>query len=104
MTTMQLIHWVCAFIVMAEALNKLERTTPFANGMCFRSRLVTALKAMAWLLMAMGAGGALIGPFLQPMGIVPNIPLFAHLAPSLAEVCTMAGFAALIIRTRLKEG
>ena len=105
MTTVQILHWLCAFVVMAEALNKLERTAPFAPGMTIHARLVDGLKALAWLLLAMGAGGGLIGPFLQPMGIAaPTIPLLAHLAPSLAEVCVMAGFAVLIVRTRVKEG
>ena len=86
-------------------MNKLERTSPFAPGMTLHARVVDGLKALAWLLLAMGAGGALIGPFLQPMGIAaPSVPLLAHLAPSLAEICVMGGFAVLIVRTRVKEG
>ncbi|MDP3652412.1 MAG: hypothetical protein Q8R67_12090 [Rhodoferax sp.] len=105
MTALQVIHWVAAFVVMAEALNKLERTAPFAPGLSPHARLVDGLKALAWLLLAMGAGGALIGPFLQPLGIgAQSSQLIAHLSPSLAEVCVLLGFAVLIVRTRVKEG
>lgn len=98
-------HWLAAFIVMAEALNKLERTAPFAPGLCPRTRLVDGLKALAWLLMALGAGGALIGPLMQPMGLqVQHTQMLAHVNPSLSEVCVMVGFAVLIVRTRVKEG
>jgi len=102
---MLIIHWVAAFLVMAEALNKLERTSPFAPGMTPHARLVDGLKALAWLLLALGAGGGLMGPLLQPLGIAdPTSEALAHVRPSVAEVCVMVGFAVLIIRTRVKEG
>lgn len=102
---MLVIHWICAFLVMAEALNKLERTSPFAPGMTAHARVVDGLKALAWLLLAMGAGGGLMGPLLQPLGIAdPTSQALAHVRPSVAEVCVMLGFAVLIIRTRVKEG
>lgn len=100
-----IIHWVAAFLVMAEALNKLERTSPFAPGMTPHARVVDGLKALAWLLLALGAGGGLMGPLLQPLGIAdPTSEALAHVRPSVAEVCVMVGFAVLIIRTRVKEG
>lgn len=105
MNTLQIIHWVAAFIVMAEALNKMERTAPFASGLTVCQRIVDLGKATAWLLMALGAGGALIAPLMEPMRVQsPVYQSLAHTAPSLAEVCMMGGFALLIIRTRFKEG
>lgn len=105
MTAMLIIHWIAAFVIMAEALNKLERTAPFALGLSAHRRLVDGLKALAWLLLALGAGGALVGPLLQPLHIA-DYPgtLLTHASPSLAEVCVMVGFAVLIIRTRVNEG
>ncbi|MES2685497.1 MAG: hypothetical protein V4706_01680 [Pseudomonadota bacterium] len=109
MTSMQVLHVIAGFIVLAEALNKLERTSPFAKGLTPRQRLVDGLKAFAWMLLALGAGGALVGPLLQPMGVVETgMPyLYSHIAktdPSLADVCALGGFAVLIVRTRIKEG
>jgi hypothetical protein len=96
---------LAALITMAEALNKLERTAPLAPGKTARLRVVDGLKALAWALLALGAGGALIGPLLEPMGVRSGATqLLTHYQPSLAEVCVMAGFAVLIIRTRIKEG
>lgn len=87
----QLMHWLAGLIVFAEAMNKLERTDPLAKGLCLRARLVVWLKVIAWLLLGVGAGGALITPLL-------------HLdRPTLQDACVILGFAVLIIRTRLKE-
>jgi len=86
------IHWLAGVIVLAEALNKLERTAPCARGLTPHQRLVDGLKALAWALLALGGAGAVITPML-------------HLeAPTLQDCCVMLGFATLIIRTRVKEG
>lgn len=86
------IHWLAGVIVLAEALNKLERTAPCARGLTPRQRLMDGLKALAWALLALGGAGAVITPML-------------HLeAPTLQDCCVMLGFATLIIRTRVKEG
>lgn len=88
------VAWLAACVVMAEALNKLERTDVLACGLTPRERVVEALKALAWLLMALGAGGTLV------------LPLFASLPANLRELasaCVLVGFAVLIVRTRVKE-
>lgn len=79
-------------VVLAESLNKLERTRPCLAGLTRRERLLQWLKALAWVLLALGAAGALAGPFL------------GHEPATLREVCLTAGFVVLIIRTRFKEG
>ena len=92
-TALLIIHWVAGFIVLAEALNKLERTAPCRPGVLGWQRRTTEwLKAIAWMLLAVGSAGALIAPLL-PM---------EH--PTLQDVCVMLGFAVLIVRTRVKEG
>jgi hypothetical protein len=85
-------HWLAGVVVLAEALNKLERTAPFAPGLRPRERLVDGLKALAWALLAIGGGGAIVTPLL---------PLER---PTLQDVCLIVGFAVLIVRTRIKEG
>ena len=106
MSTMLLIsHWLAGFVVLAEALNKLERTAPFSPGMCRHDRLVDGLKALAWMLLAIGAGGAVIMPVLAGLGIQAQMNQTVwHQSPSLAETSVLLGFAVLIIRTRVKEG
>lgn len=91
-TLLSVLHWLCGLVVVAEALNKLERTAPCRPGLSPRTRLVAWLKAIAWGLLALGGAGALVAPWLRP------IP------PTLADVCVIAGFTFLIIRTRFKEG
>lgn len=82
-----------ALVVLAEAINKLYRTRPCLPGITPHQRLLEWLKALAWLLLAVGAGGAVIGLiFAQPE------------PPHLRELCTTAGFVVLIVRTRFKEG
>lgn len=88
----QLVHWLAGLVVLAEALNKLERTAPCAPGLTPRERLVDWLKAIAWALLAIGGAGAVITPLMRLD------------VPSLQDMCVVLGFAVLIVRTRLKEG
>lgn len=89
---MLLIHWLAGVVVLAEALNKLERTQPLRRGMTPRERATEWLKAIAWALLAIGGAGAFVTPFL-PM-----------VKPTLQDMCVVLGFAVLIVRTRIKEG
>ena len=88
----QSIHWLAGLVVLAEALNKLERTGPTRAGLCKRERLLAWLKAIAWGLMAIGGAGAVVTPLMQ-MDV-----------PSLQDMCILLGSAVLIVRTRIKEG
>ena len=105
-TTLQILQWVAGFIVLAEALNKLERTAPFAPGMTRHDRMVDGLKALAWILLAICAGGAVATPVLTAMGVHahPWNQFISHQQPTLAETSVLLGFAVLIVRTRVKEG
>lgn len=102
----QIMHFLAGMVVLAEALNKLERCGPLRAGITPHERLVDALKALAWFLLAMGAGGAVASPVLLSMGVTADwMPLITRLErPTLAETLTMLGFAVLIVRTRVKEG
>lgn len=95
MNTLSVIHWLAGLIVLAEALNKLERTDVLpaltGKGWTIRVRLVTILKASAWGLLALGSASAIITPLLKLE------------APTLQDTCVLAGFAILIVRTRVKE-
>lgn len=89
---MTVIFFALGVVVLAEALNKLERTRPCAEGLSRNARLLQWLKALAWLLLACAGAGAMVGP------------MFGHPPPSPREACIYAGFVVLIIRTRFKEG
>jgi hypothetical protein len=105
MSTLHIIHTVAALIVLAEAINKLERCDPCARGMTLHERLVDSLKAVAWFLLAFGAGVALLGLLLFYLGIhVAAIDAMRLGPPDLSDTAVMAGFAVLIFRTRVKEG
>lgn len=84
--------FVLGTIVVAEALNKLERTRPCAKGLSSQVRLLAWLKAIAWGLLAFAGGGAVVGSF------------FSEAPPTLRELCLFGGFSVLIVRTRFKEG
>lgn len=104
-TTLHILHWLAGFIVLAEALNKLERTAPFAAGLSRHVRLVQGLKALAWALLASGAAGAVALPLLAALGMpLFAAPLAPRPVPTFGETAVMAGFAVLIVRTRVKEG
>lgn len=104
-TTLQILHWLAGFVVLAESLNKLERTAPFEPGLCPHDRLVSGLKALAWALLALGGGGAVATPFLAIADMhSAESQVVLHQIPSFAETAVLLGFAVLIIRTRVKEG
>lgn len=89
---MSALLFVLGVVVLAEALNKLERTSPCAHGITPHQRLLAWLKAIAWLLLAWAGAGALVGPF------------FGQAPPTLRELAMFGGFTTLIVRTRFKEG
>lgn len=103
---LQCVHWMAAMVVLAEGLNKLERTAPFRPGIDMHTRIVDSLKAMAWCLLTIGAGGGAIAPALAWLGIdqIAAGTLMRVERPTLAETSVMLGFAVLIVRTRIKEG
>ncbi len=85
------IHTVAGAIVLAEALNKLERTCPLERGLSARQRAVVWLKTLGWAALAIGGAGA-AGSSLLYVG-----------PPSMRETCIMVGFALLVVRSRVGE-
>lgn len=103
-TTLQVLHWLAGLIILAESLNKLERTHPLSPGLSRRQRLVDLLKVVAWTLLALGGGAAVAAPLLLVLGVHSGQLLLLRLEhPLLAETAVLLGFAVLIIRTRVKE-
>lgn len=107
-TTLHVIHWLAGLLVLAEALNKLERTAPCRRGLGARERATELLKALAWLLLAFGGAGAVLAPLMPWLPIERTGVLWPQLMPTqnptLQDVCIVLGFAVLIVRTRVKEG
>ncbi|PZO17619.1 MAG: hypothetical protein DCF26_09320 [Burkholderiales bacterium] len=103
---LEFLHPLAGLIVLAEALNKLERVDPIAPGMSRRQRIVDGLKALAWLFLALGAGGAVAAPVLLALGVPDQAAsLLTRLErPTLDQTAVLVGFATLIVRTRVKEG
>jgi hypothetical protein len=104
----EVVGWFASWAVLAEALNKLERADPFngATGWlprvrglaCLlapwawkRDRVVVVLKIFGWALLAVGAAGYIVRLYLP-------VPWFSP------DVAVIAGFAVLIVRSRVKEG
>ena len=94
-----LIHWLAAMVVLAEALNKLERTSPLAPGLTWGARRLEWHKALAWAMLAIGAGSGVAAPIIGDL----DPALFRHAKASTPETFIMLGVAALIVYTRAKE-
>ena len=84
-------HSVVGLIVLAEALNKLERTDVLAPGLGPRERVVVVLKALGWCCIALGAGGVMV------LGLMPRGYL------ELGYSLMVLGFALLVLRSRVRE-
>lgn len=104
-TALMVLHWLAALVVLLEACNKLERTDPLERGLTGRARLVVWLKACAWILLALGAAGAVVRPCLVASSQMdPRVgSLLLVDRPSLVDLMYALGFAVLIVRSRLKE-
>lgn len=102
-----LVHWLAALVVLAEALNKLERMHLLCRArLDVRERAVQISKAAAWALLAWGAGVALLSPLLLALGWSGGsyVPMLQLEVPTAADTAVMLGFALLILKTRIKEG
>lgn len=105
---LQALHMVAAFVVLAEALNKLERADlfdgrkgalPRVHGFCFllapwrwtKPQAVKVFKVLGWVCLAIGSAGALASPFIHSD------------KPNSQDVLVLCGFAVLVVRSRLKE-
>ncbi|WP_372826547.1 hypothetical protein [Polaromonas sp.] len=99
------LHWVAGFIVLAEGLNKLERTTLFKRGLTALARFVVLLKVLAWICLVMGAAGAVARPWVVlPVGQQLHFAYFLIVdRVSLVDLLFVGGFALLILRSRFKE-
>ncbi len=95
------VHFACGFIVLAEALNKLERVRP-SLSLSLRPRylLLTWLKAAAWFFVAIGAMAAFITPV--ALALAPAVAYYVP-APSIGDTAMVFGTAIHVIRTRVKE-
>jgi hypothetical protein len=104
----QRVAWFASWAILAEGLNKLERSDPFAGAVGWkprllgllwlfvpwawrRDRVVVVLKIFGWALLAVGAAGYIARLYI-------NAPWFSP------DVAVIAGFAILIVRSRVKEG
>jgi len=94
---MNALHWIAGLIVLAEALNKLERACPLRAGLSPRLRLVEWLKTLGWMALAMGSGAAVFLPLLLP-------GTYLQWLRPLTDAAVLIGFAILIVRTRVREG
>jgi hypothetical protein len=93
-TVLLVIRWVACLVILAEALNKLERVAPFARGKTLRERFSAWLAVVAWGTLAISVGAVLIGPFM------PGAPQMFDIVPSTAAACA---FAVLIMRPRMRD-
>lgn len=89
------LHWLAALVVLAESLNKLERSTIKLNCVMSTPCLLDWLKVSAWMLFALGSAGEVAAPFFPSIDVVGR---------DLGEALVTVGFALLIIRTRATEG
>lgn len=108
MVALYTLHWIAGFIVVAEALNKLERTDLFAKCrgrypmvwgfamlvMPWRWALEQAIlvfKVIGWMLLAVCAGYAVMRPLVHVR------------LPDPEDTAGLVGIACLVIRARLLE-
>lgn len=88
---LSVLYYVGSFLVMAEALNKLERIRKYLPTVNAKERSKVALSVVAWFLTAIGSAGAMAT-------LVLPIP---H--SDLQDTAMIVGFALLLISKRVRE-
>lgn len=84
------IHFICCFIVLSEALNKLERSS-ISSSSSIHVKTLMLFKIFSWGALAVGSFFGVLAP------LMPVQP------PSFADMLFALGCATLIVRTRIKE-
>lgn len=89
---LQALTVLAALVILAEALNKVERAQVRAPGLGLRARVLAWLKGISWILLALGACG------------VFGRMLFGQPPPDLDGLLLLIGVAIIVVRSRVKEG
>ena len=87
MIALDILHWLAGAVVLAESLNKLERVH-LQSTRPMQQKIIDSVKAIAWILLALGGAGAIISPLAA--GLIPK--------PKLQAGSGIAGCAAVLIR------
>lgn len=85
-----IVHWVAALIVLAEALNKLERADLRGRNYTLRGRVAVWLSVVAWAVLAAGSAGILVAP------------LMAFTWPITPDTLALWGVAAWVVGARTR--
>lgn len=91
-TATTVLHIVVGLLLLAEGLNKLERTDVWRRGMAPRERCAEWLRALGWGCLTLGGAGVLVATWMP-----------AAYADA-AYLCVAAGCALLTVRARVREG
>lgn len=85
------VYWCAAFVVLAEALNKLHRIDPLRKGLSRMQRARAVLNVLGWMLFAVASAGVIVSPVI---GVYTT---------KLQDAALMLGLAVFIVHRRLKE-
>ena len=88
---MQMLHVLLGLVLLAEGLNKLERSDPLARGLTARERTAEFLRAGGWFCITLGSAGLLVAAW------VPASWVHA------GYLVIVTGSACLVVRGRVRE-
>ena len=86
----ELFYWLSGWIVLAEAINRLELINIKKKRCSFKCFSGEWLKVFAWYFMALGAAGSIAAPFMS-------------YSPDIQTVCMTVGLAVYILWSWLRK-
>lgn len=103
MTTLYVLHWVSALIIVIESVDKLHQCQGrFVDAKGCPALVLVILKGIAWIVMASASAGVLVSPFFRVNGQQVAYSVFVNPLPSLGECGVYLGFAVLVVRSWIK--
>lgn len=95
-TTLIVLHWIAAMVLLIEAINRIESCKFLRSGLCASARVAGFAKGMAYCLVALAAGGALISPVLRALEF--PVGIWVNPVPSVSECMAYIAWSIIIVR------
>lgn len=94
-STLVALHWIAAFVLFIEVVNRMEGCKCLEAGVCGLQRAARLVKGLAYVLIGLASCGALISPVLREIDVPTGI--WVDPVPSVSECLAYIAFAAMVI-------
>lgn len=96
-STMVVMHWFAALVLVMHAVNKIEQYARQREGLCTSECIPFLAKALAWMVISLAACGVLVAPALRQVPVSEALQIWINPVPSISECGVYIGMAAQVL-------